>query len=637
MKSKTSYFNKTLFKKDMTQFWPLWAIEIFLSIIVFVMPLTSSVRTVLENDVKNTLAIPNDIGSEIKEFSVVLSNPFLICALAIVVAVVIFHYTFNSRDMYMIHSFPVKRESLFISHYMSGIIIMIIPYVLGFIGYIAVACAYKTGMAASIMLMAFEVFAMIVLFYSIACAVVMVCGNSMMSIVVYGVINILYIAMYLMFYSLNQMFSYADRGTSITDILGNKFIWLSPVAYALKNVGFKVMPSKRGKYQPNAFEKYVITGSDILPFVGVLVAGILVFAVALMLYKYRRSETVGDMVSFKWCEPVFRTVFAISGGVSFAIAFYTIYFQNETIGYINRMHYQGKGIIYVFIFVLICVSVCYFISEMILRKTFFIWKKFSKTNFAVIFGFMFIILVLETTGVIGVRIPDINNVSSLEISSVNNLLYTDKDDISKFIKINKQIERERTVAKIEDNVCTVQFDYILKDGSRRKFSYGLPSSSGSRVYDIVKCANSSKQKFEALFSRAYQEEDFKLQNVEIDTYEADKTDGGVWHNSYATYEEARKKIYDALKKDIADGNIDVFYLNSASDGNKTYSQIEFRPFVSQIMAEKYKMSDYERNFFYVNSSDVYSVNTLGISQDAENTLAVISDLRNDGMLSESGN
>lgn len=52
-------------------------------------------------------------------------------------------------------------------------------------------------------------------------------------------------------------------------------------------------------------------------------------------------------------------------------------------------------------------------------------------------------LVLEVTGVIGIKIPKLNNISELEITSENNILYTDKDDISKFVKLNKEIEEKR--------------------------------------------------------------------------------------------------------------------------------------------------------------------------------------------------
>ena len=76
-------------------------------------------------------------------------------------------------------------------HYLAGLIILLIPYILSFISYIEIACVYKTQMVSDIALLAFEVLAMIVLFYSMACTVVMVCGNSMMSIVIYDVANVL--------------------------------------------------------------------------------------------------------------------------------------------------------------------------------------------------------------------------------------------------------------------------------------------------------------------------------------------------------------------------------------------------------------------------------------------------------------
>ena len=82
---------------------------------------------------------------------------------------------------------------------------------------------------------------------------------------------------------------------------------------------------------------------------------------------------------------------------------------------------------------MICVIICYFVSEMMLKRTFFIWKSFSRKNFLIVVGGMLMFLVLEVTGVIGIKIPKLNNISELEITSENNILYTDKDDISKFV------------------------------------------------------------------------------------------------------------------------------------------------------------------------------------------------------------
>ena len=60
------------------------------------------------------------------------------------------------------------------------------------------------------------------------------------------------------------------------------------------------------------------------------------------------------------------------------------------------------------------------------------------------------------TGVIGIKIPKLTNISELEITSENNILYTDKDDISKFVKLNKEIEEKRL--KLDgDSTCGEAF------------------------------------------------------------------------------------------------------------------------------------------------------------------------------------
>lgn len=633
MKSKTSYFSKAVFKKDITQLWSLWAVEIFLSILVFMMPLISSINTIKRENIGNVLNIPNEVKNGIKTLSAIMTNPIFVFILAIVVAIAVFQYIFNTRDMYMIHSFPIKRESLFVSHYISGVVIMLIPYVVGFAGYIIIGAVYKTGLTLSLMLLAGEVFAMIILFYSIACVVVMVCGNSIMSIIIYAVLNVLYIALYVMLFAVNQMFSYASREILITDILQTKFIWLSPVAYVFKKVGFRDNPSSEIIYAQttgNYMDKYQITSENEMSFVCVFVAGILIFMVALMLYKYRKSETVGDMVSFGWCKPVFRTVFSISGGLFLSLIMWSLYFYNTD--FVSRSHtdYEGKRLIYVCILVLICVSVFYFISEMILKKTFFVWKNFNKANFLVAFGFMLIFLVMESVGIIGVKIPDINEISSLEISSSNEILYTDKNDISKFIKINKEIEKERIDAGEGENIAVVQFSYRLKDGSKRDFCYDLPGGKNSFSEKIVQCVNNSNQKLESVFSRAYNDPDYKLQQITISGKEYN-SDEEEWY-SYDIYDaEAGRKLYNAMKKDILEGNITLLDLYMESE--EKHAEIYFRPYVNQTMSEKYKFSDYEKKSFFVGKNNSYGTSkVMNITKKAKNTVLALSELNKAGML-----
>ena len=625
MKSKTSYFNKAVFKKDMTQFWSLWAVEIVISLLIFIMPLMSSVNGIIREYTGNTLNARSDIKEALISFTAVLANPVFLFVMAIVVAVVVFQYTFNSREMYMIHSLPVKRETLFISHYIAGVVMLLIPYVIGFAGYIIVGKMYCAGLTISLLLLAFEVFAMILLFYGIACMVVMVSGNSIMSISIYCVLNVLYIGLYMMFISVNQMFSYADRTVDMENILTGRYAWLSPIVFLYRKTGFKWTGVKRWS-DSTSLKSEIIRWSEILPFVCAFAAAIIIFIAALLLYKYRKSETVGDMIAFSWGKPVYRTVFAIAGGMFFALISWTIYFLQDIGDTINGgAAYGTKRLIGIVALILICVIICYFVSEMMLKKTFFIWKSFSRKNFLAVVGGMLLFLVLEATGVIGIKIPKLNNISTLEISSENTILYTDKDDISKFVKLNKEIEEKRLKSD-GDSTCGVSFCYRLKNGTKREFSYEVLTGQGTISDRIVECANNSNQKYEAVFSKAYKEADYKLQNVEVE--DADSSSDS---DTYASTEEARKEIYEAVLKDIDAGNIDVLDLSYQGSGDDKH--LYFKTYVNENMADKYKMGAYERKYFYVNSKNKFAdKKMLIISFKAKNTRKVIEELTNDGTL-----
>ena len=625
MKLKTSYFNKAVFKKDMTQFWSLWAVEIVISLLIFIMPLMSRVNGIIREYTGNTLNARSDIKESLISFTAVLANPVFLFVMAIVVAVVVFQYTFNSREMYMIHSLPVKRETLFISHYIAGVVMLLIPYVIGFAGYLIVGKMYCAGLTISLLLLAFEVFAMILLFYGIACMVVMVSGNSIMSISIYCVLNVLYIGLYMMFMSVNQMFSYADRTVDMENILTGRYAWLSPIVFLYRKTGFKWTGVKRWS-DSTSLKSEIIRWSEILPFVCAFAAAIIIFIAALLLYKYRKSETVGDMIAFSWGKPVYRTVFAIAGGMFFALISWTVYFQQGVADTMNgEGAYDIERLMDIVMLLMICVIICYFVSEMMLKRTFFIWKSFSRKNFLIVVGGMLMFLVLEVTGVIGIKIPKLNNISELEITSENNILYTDKDDISKFVKLNKEIEEKRLKSD-GDSTCGVSFCYRLKNGTKREFSYELPTGQGTISDKIVRCANRSKQKYEAVFSKAYKDGDYKLQNVEVQD-----CDGNSESTTYASTEEAIEKIYEAVLKDIEAGNVNI--LDLSYQGESDDKKLNFRTYVNEKMADKYKMGAYERISFYVNNKNQFAEKKmLNISFKAKHTRRVIEELTNDGTL-----
>ena len=119
MKSKTSFFNKTIFKKNMTLFSPLWAgYLVFLSIMV---PgrLWKNLRKIKLNP---------DWYSEdslYRTLSDILGTGMLLFGIVVMAALTImgiYHYLCVSKNTNMIHSLPVTRTELYLTNIVSGLI-----------------------------------------------------------------------------------------------------------------------------------------------------------------------------------------------------------------------------------------------------------------------------------------------------------------------------------------------------------------------------------------------------------------------------------------------------------------------------------------------------------------------------------
>ena len=117
MKSKTSCFNKTIFKKNITHFWPIWLMILLWNL--FFLPFmiyNSSMRYQAINDVSaKELAIwrANDILSLVQVFM----NPIPIFVFSVIAVMAVFSYLYNGRSANAIHSLPVTRKELFITNF----------------------------------------------------------------------------------------------------------------------------------------------------------------------------------------------------------------------------------------------------------------------------------------------------------------------------------------------------------------------------------------------------------------------------------------------------------------------------------------------------------------------------------------
>ena len=133
MRSKISYFNKTIFWKNVTHFWPIWAVY---SVVCFWrMPLSSyfNIRNIIENTgITEAERAYMKVMSALESLNLSM-NTWLIFIFAILSSTAVFSYLYTSKSANMIHALPVRREELFVTNYLSGILFLLVPQMISFL------------------------------------------------------------------------------------------------------------------------------------------------------------------------------------------------------------------------------------------------------------------------------------------------------------------------------------------------------------------------------------------------------------------------------------------------------------------------------------------------------------------------
>ena len=139
MKSKTSSFNTTIFKKNLTHYWPIWIV--YLCYLIVVVPLSIWLYANNEsNYIGNVPLVQKQfyvVGSVLAGAGSVI--PVFIAAAAAALAV--FSYLYNPRNANMIHSLPLDRRELYITNYVSGFVFLFVPELIAFIAGVLVCLA----------------------------------------------------------------------------------------------------------------------------------------------------------------------------------------------------------------------------------------------------------------------------------------------------------------------------------------------------------------------------------------------------------------------------------------------------------------------------------------------------------------
>ena len=120
MQSKTSFFNRTLFRKNLTRFWPLWGMASFAGSLFPLALLLQLMRR--ENFYMwNSPLDFTEMYYNVAAYGV----PVISLLYAVLCAMMVWSYLYNSRSVGMMHTLPIRREGLFFTNFLSGMAMML--------------------------------------------------------------------------------------------------------------------------------------------------------------------------------------------------------------------------------------------------------------------------------------------------------------------------------------------------------------------------------------------------------------------------------------------------------------------------------------------------------------------------------
>ena len=319
MKLRTSFFNGTLYRKNLTRFSPVWAIY---SIILF---LYFSVIAGLSTHYTRCLN-----GADM---AICMSVVNLIYAG--VLGITLFGDLFNTRHCNMLHAFPLRRETIFFTNLASAFTFALVPnlimalFSLPFMG---------SGWLVSVgwFLAGFLTF----LFY-MGCALlaVMLTGNRLGFLAVYVLMNFL-----------SLLFLWFGKTIFMPLLFGIRvpeqpFILFCPTYHILYR-GTLVDVNLAGIDTMGEYIHFATSESEFTVsfgsgwgYVAICAAiGVALMALALVLYRKRKLESAGDFISVKAIEPIFLVLFTLGVGGFFQL------FSNM-FGYGSEYIFLSVGII----------------------------------------------------------------------------------------------------------------------------------------------------------------------------------------------------------------------------------------------------------------------------------------------------
>lgn len=426
MKLKTSFFEPTVLKKDITRFAPIWALYTLFSLLV--------VLLLGESDPEPARFANN--ASEIF-LSMGVVN-FIYAPLA---ALFLFGDLFKSRMCNALHALPLRREGWFLTHLTAGLLFCIVPNCVSALLTAGLLGEYAWMAALWLCLMVLQY----IFFFGVATFACYCSGNALGALAIYGIVNFL------------------------STIVG----WFAVTFYEPLLYGVKLDFYRFAKYSPvvrfsnaNYLETYYDNMTGGLTVEGFVAAdwrylgiaggvGVVFLILALLIYRVRQLESAGDLISFKPAAPVFLVLFTfLAGTVFYFIASLT-----------------GPALQYIFL--VIGMGVGFFTGRMLLERKVKVFRGKSFLALGILVAVFFASLGITALDPMGITryVPETENVKAVQVCTSHykydmlrdSVTLSDPEDIKAIAQIHQSCV-DNPYEERNDRV-PLAITYTMKNGT----------------------------------------------------------------------------------------------------------------------------------------------------------------------------
>lgn len=464
MKSRISFFNGAAFKKDLTRFAPVWLLYTVCLLLGLVMMADSGLDYWLSANIASCISFMGLVN----------------CAYGLLCALLLFGDLTAPKLCNAIHALPLRRETWFGTHVVSGLFFSFIPSAI--MTGVAEAATFFSSMEQGWQIPLYWLLGTnleFVFFFGLAVFCMMLSGNRIGASVIYAIANF---AAYLTYFLADVV--YAPHLPGVIPQV-DSFLPFSPAAMTV-SVQFITTERLRDLlgYAADGSANYrlwsIFTVTENWKYLWVYAAiGALLLIPALLLYKKRKLECAGDMMATRAMDPVFLALFSLMAASCLQL-FFVAFNGYEAYG---SATFLWPGLV-----------IGWFVGEMLLRKTARVFTLKSFLGLAVLAAALALSLLINSLDLFGLTrwVPQAEEVKSLtlHLSYVYSVTLDDPEDIEEAIRLHQIGTEERLggtmealnrPVELQDGDGTqVSFEYVLQDGTRkgREYFFLIDSEAG---------------------------------------------------------------------------------------------------------------------------------------------------------------